>query len=80
MRDLEKELAKVKAEMERTRRMVRLGTEDEDTGNALILSYKKRIAEIQVKLHAAGSVMTPPDRARHRRRVSRTVGEGRRAT
>lgn len=59
---LEKELAAVIARMERTRRMVRAGTEDENTGNALILEDKRRIAEIESELRAAGSVMALPSR------------------
>ena len=56
---LEKELAAVRARMERTKRMVRAGTEDEDTGNALILQDKQRIAQIEAELRVAG-VMTIP--------------------
>lgn len=59
-RKLEAELAAVTARMERTRRMVRTGTEDEDTGTRLILEDKRRIAEIEAELHMAGSVMTLP--------------------
>jgi hypothetical protein len=56
----ERELTIVTSRMERTRRMVRLGTEDEDTGNALILADKQRIEEIQAELRAASSVMSLP--------------------
>jgi hypothetical protein len=46
--------------MERTQRMVRFGTQDEDEGNAMILEDKQRIAEIEADLRAAGSVMSLP--------------------
>jgi hypothetical protein len=40
--------------------MVRTGAEDEATGTAQILEDKRRIAEIEIDLRAAGSVMTLP--------------------
>jgi hypothetical protein len=57
---LEKELATVKSRMERTKRMVRAGTYDEDTGIALILEDKQRIVQLEAELRAAGSVVTLP--------------------
>jgi len=57
---LEQELATVTSRMERTKRMVRAGTENEDTGNALILEDKRRIAEIEAELRVAGTVMALP--------------------
>ncbi|HTP35885.1 MAG TPA: hypothetical protein VMJ75_27105 [Candidatus Acidoferrales bacterium] len=57
---LEKDLAAVKSRIERTKRMVRVGTEDEDIGNGLILQDKQRIGQIEADLRAAGSVMALP--------------------
>jgi hypothetical protein len=57
---LEENLAVIKSRMERTKRMVRIGTEDEDTGNAQILEDKREIARIEAELRAAGSVMGLP--------------------
>jgi len=57
---LEKDLAAVKSRIERTKRMVRVGTEDEDIGNGLILQDKERIRQIEADLRAAGSVMALP--------------------
>jgi hypothetical protein len=73
---LERELATVTSRMERTQRMVRFGTEDEQKGNALILQDKQRITEIQTELRAAGSILSLPSarvvEAGCRRRGSRT--------
>src|SRR5215469_15924432 len=59
---LEKELAGIQSRIERTRRMVRLGTCPEDEGNTAILEDQQRVAQINAELRDAGSVMTlPPD-------------------
>jgi hypothetical protein len=60
LQKLEKELATVRERMERTKRMVRNGTEDEATGTALIQGDQHRIREIEAELKAAGSVMMLP--------------------
>jgi DNA invertase Pin-like site-specific DNA recombinase len=57
---LEAELAVVKARIDRTRRMVKLGTEDEDKGNAEILADKQEVARIAAEIRAAGSVLALP--------------------
>ena len=57
---LERELAAVRSQMQRTQRMVRAGAYDEETGTAETLADKQRIAEIEAELRAAGSVMALP--------------------
>lgn len=61
---LEAELADVTARMERTKRMVRLGTMDEDEGNAEILADQKRAAELRAELRTAGGVAELPAKQR----------------
>jgi len=57
---LEKELSTILARMERTKRMVRSGAEDEETGTKLILEDKQAAAAIEAELRAAGSVLQLP--------------------
>jgi hypothetical protein len=57
---LEKNRAVIQSRIERTRRMVKIGTEDEDKGNAEILEDMREVAKIQAELRAANSVMGLP--------------------
>jgi hypothetical protein len=58
---LEAEAAALAGNIRRTGKMVKLGTCDEDEGNAEILAWQQRVREIEAELKAAGRVISLPD-------------------